>query len=579
MALALLSGGAGCTMVPTSGGPRLAEEDSGGDTLSQPYVRMIASPPKKDALPEDVVKGFQSAMASFDDSSLAVARKYLTPASATRWNPWRQTKVYDEGKIASLTGMDALKDAPQATVTLKGTAVATIDSEGRYTPATGTTEELFTLVRVQNQWRIDSPPDARLLSADDLDRAYRPIDLCYPPATLAAGLVVDRVWVPIEPSRGVAESRIRRLLAGPTTAIREAVTSAFPAGTDLNQITVEGDTVVVDFTPAVESVSADRLEEMKAQLAWTLGDLVTGRTVEIRVNGERFGESGLRFKPADYSTYDPDVLTGSAQGYYMQGGKLFRAKDKGGDLVAGPAGEQTTPFTAPAVSGESQPRVAALVNGNGVYVADMIQGHQWQRWIAGKKMTPPSWDRYRAVWSAETARSGDTRVWRAVEGRATRVQIPKELQQADITALRVSRDGARVAAVVDDGKGTSVVIGTIVRSGEQVTIDDLRTLVGPRDEQKIDGIAWQNAAELLVLSEGKGGQKLVTWSIMEGMVVTRPEAAITLDAQAKISSIAAAPDHVLAGADGGEVLTYIMEKRDWTTIAKDGAVQPAYPLG
>lgn len=122
------------------------------------------------------------------------------------------------------------------------------------------------------------------------------------------------------------ETRVRRLLAGPTSSIASAVRSAFPAGTDLNRITVEGDTVVVDFTSQVDTVPVDRLDALKAQLVWTLGDLVTGRTVEIRVNGS---SPGVRFRPADYHAYDPNVLTGSPQAYYMQGGRLLQYKEKG----------------------------------------------------------------------------------------------------------------------------------------------------------------------------------------------------------------------------------------------------------
>ncbi|GGO12313.1 lipoprotein LpqB [Microbispora rosea subsp. aerata] len=571
-ALALISGGAGCATVPTGGSPRAAQEDHGKDTLSQPYVRLIATRPKKGASPEDIVKGFQAAMAAFDDRELSVARDYLTPGAAKRWNPWGQTRIY-EGKIESDHTQD-LRKATRTTVTLKGTAVATIDPDGRSTPASGPFTEPFTLVKVDGEWRIDGLPDARLLSNDDLQRAYRRVDLYYPPATRESGLVVDRVWVPIEPSRGVPETLVRRLLAGPTSSIRNAVSSAFPPGTGLNRITVEGDTVVIDFSAALESVPPDRLDALKAQLVWTLGELVTGRTVEIRVNGE----TGPRFRPADYAGYDPNVLTGSLQAFYMQGGRLLQFKEKGdGTPVPGAAGEQAGKFTQPAVSGTDRfpPLVAALLNGDGVYVAPMAPGSQWQRWIAGKDMSPPSWDRYGAVWSAERVNSHESRVWTADNGRAHEVDIDDELSYGRIVELRVSRDGARVAAIVDNGLGTSVKIGTIVRNGQQTRIEAVRTLIEPRDARKIKDIAWQDAADLLVLSEGSSGQELTTWSVMEGIIPN--DGPIKLDS--KIKSIAAVPDHVLAEADEGQVLAYSMDKHTWTPRAENGATNPVYPLG
>ncbi|GAA4579141.1 LpqB family beta-propeller domain-containing protein [Planotetraspora phitsanulokensis] len=581
MTLALVAMAGACAVVPTTGSPRAAEEDNSRDTLNQPYVRMIATPPLKDASPEEIVKGFQAAMASFDDPTLAVARQYLTETAARKWDPWRQTTVFESKLVPEGPSGQNLQDAKDTTVTLKGTAVATIDSEGRYTPASGSVAQQFTLARGDGaQWRIDAPPDARLLSTDDLKRDYRQVDLYYPPATHSEGLVVDRVWVPINPSTGVPETVVRRLLAGPTASIRNSVSTAFPDGTDLNQITVEGDTVVVDFTSPVESVAADRIDAMKAQLSWTLGDLVTGRTVEIRVDGEAFrGGTGLRFNPRDYSQFDPNVLPSQPQSYYMQDGKLYRAKgEKGGELVYGAAGTADAKFSDPAISGEPSPRVAALVGDEGVWVTTTVLDGQWQRWIAGrtKNLTPPSWDRYGAVWTAERVGDHETRVWRALAGQARRVNIGKDLEDSRVLALRVSRDGARVAMITEDGAGQAVEIGTIVRTGEDAAITNVQRL-DPRTGQDIVDIAWQDAASLLVLSKGNAGQELSTWSVMEGMEV--PDAAIKLDAQAAIGSIVGAPpDHVLADSDG-EVRTYNVDKKAWIAIAKDGAANPVYPLG
>ncbi|WP_169950504.1 LpqB family beta-propeller domain-containing protein [Microbispora sp. H11081] len=571
-AIVLVTGGAGCATVPTSGSPRAAQEDHGKDTLSQPYVRLIATGPKKGAPPEDIVRGFQAAMAAFDDRQLSIARQYLTPGAAKVWNPWRQTRIF-EGKIESDNTQD-LREITRTTVTMKGTAVATIDEEGRSTPAAGNFVEPFSLTKQDGEWRIDVPPDARLLSYDDLWRAYRKVDLYYPPAGGAAGLVADRVWAPVEPGRGVPETLVRRLLAGPTSSVRNAVSSAFPPGTRLNRITVEGDTVVLDFSAELDSVPAERLDALKAQLVWTLGELVTGRTVEIRVNGG----SGMRFRPADYARYDPNVLTGSVQAYYMQGGRLLQFREKGdGTPVAGAAGEQAGKFSQPAVSnpGEFPPLVAALVNGDGVYAATMTPGSQWQRWIAGGDMSPPSWDRYGTLWAAERVSTHESRIWVADNGRARPVETNDDLSYGRIVRLRVSRDGARVAVIVDDGLGTSVKIGTIVRNGEQTRIESVRTLIEPRDAQKIKDIAWLDAADLLVLSEGRSGQELVKWSVMEGVVPA--DGPIKLDS--KVKSVAAAPDHILAAADDGQVLTYSMDKHVWTPRAHDGATNPVYPLG
>ncbi|MBO3745050.1 GerMN domain-containing protein [Streptosporangiaceae bacterium NEAU-GS5] len=569
--------GSGCAIVPTSGSPRVWGEDTGRDTLSQPYVRIIAEPPRKDAEPLDVVKGFLAATASFDDPTLAVARLYLTSEALRKWKPYDTAQVYD----GRFTADPVSTDDKNTTVRLKYESQATIDSEGRFAPLTSAGDQPFGLTKINGQWRISDLPDGRWLSSDDLKRAYRQMDLYYPPATHVTGLVLDRVWEPIDPSTGVAETRVRRLLSGPTKTIRSAVASAFPLSAKLNRISVEGNTVVVDFDSGLLDIRSDQMNAMKAQLAWTLGDLVAGRIIEVRVNGEPF-RGGLTFKPTEWNAYDPNVLTSSPDAFYMQGGVLRLASEKGpGDPVGGAAGQGTMPFTDPAVSAQSQ-RVAARADGNGIWVADMVAGSQWQQWIKGTDVTPPSWDRYGAVWTAIRVSDTETQVFTAVgPGNPHRVTIPPDLTGAKFKALRVSRDGARVAMIVDDGSGPQVKIGTIVRSGIAAGIQEVQSLVPPRTGL-INAIAWQDAATLLVLSKGKASQELAAWSVLEGEKENNQT--IRLDPKSDIQSIAGAPDRVLASTEpdqdnAGEVRLYDDTKGTWVRVVGDAATAPVYPLG
>ncbi|WP_248961763.1 LpqB family beta-propeller domain-containing protein [Sphaerisporangium perillae] len=565
---------AACSTVPTGGNVFSARGGRGGDALSQPYVRILASPPKPQGSPLEIVTGFLAAAASFDDPLRTVARQYLTGEAQRTWSPFDAVTVYE-----GIAGTDTPRvDIQQAHVALKGTVLGTLDGDGHYVPsdaqAGSDMNKGFTLVKVSGEWRISSAPSGLLLSEDDFKRAYRSFDL-YFVAYQRAGLVTDQVRVPINPSEGLAKSLVHRLLVGPTTPLRGAVESAFGPNVDVNNVQVENDTVVVDFTyGVVDSVlTQGNREALSAQLSWTLKPLTESRRIEVRVNGEQFPGGPFIIDPRDYDRFDPDVLS-QPQAYYLQQGKVRTVdKERDNPPVAGVGAVQARQFSHMAVSGDQAFKVAALEKAGGVYVSGINPGSEWQRWIDGAKLTPPSWDRYGDVWSVSQQGPRKAQVLRAHD--ATR-QVPVSapgLESTDVKAFRVARDGARVAVISDDGHGQRVLVGSINRSDWR--IQNLRTLVPANDGQEITDIAWQDASTLLVLMKTKADRDLSAWSVTQGVRVD------ALKAVAGIETVTAGPDPslVLAGTADGEILAWNPQKSQWTTLVKSGADPPVYPLG
>jgi hypothetical protein len=566
---------ASCSTVPTGGTVFAARGASEGDPLSRPYVRILAADPKPNGSPQEIVSGFLAAAASFDDPVREVARKYLTGEAQRGWSPFDSVTIYDQRSLTS----DPLRDGiQQVRVTLRTTLLGTVDGDSHYVPSEAAAGELnmdFALVKVSGQWRISSAPPGLLLSNDDFKRAYRPFDLTFA-ADGAEGLVVDQVRVPINPSESLAKSLVNRLIAGPTRPLRGAVRSAFGNNVGVNSVVVDGDVVVIDFTYGiVGSVSdpADR-EAVSAQLAWTLKPMTESRRIEIRVNGEQFPGGPFVIDPRDYERFNPDVLTGDAQAYFMKQGKLHIIdKERDNPVLVGPGDEQGRHFTDLAVSGDRSPKVAALAREGGVWVSGIAPGSQWQRWIAGAKPTAPSWDRYGYVWSV--VRDGDTsKVYRSdgPSGPPVLVSAP-QLEPTTVTAFRVARDGARVAVISDDGHGERVLVGTIDR--DKMQVQNLRVLVPADGEQEISGIAWRDASTLLVLTKDKSERELTPWSVTQGI------RADTAKAATRIESLTAAPDPlpVLAGTTDGEIFAWDPQKKQWATLVKNGAGPPIYPLG
>ncbi|WP_157518918.1 LpqB family beta-propeller domain-containing protein [Herbidospora mongoliensis] len=570
---------AGCTIVPTSGNPPTAsEEERGGDILSQTYVRILAQPPRPDATAVEIVRGFQAAMASFDDPQRKVARQYLTGEAATGWQPWATATTVCDCRFA-----DDLpeEDADKFSVSFKGKKVATLEKGGRYRPTSSeeTVDESFTLIRVNGEWRISAAPAGLILLRSDLTRAYAPVEIYFPNLSFT-GLVADRVRVPIDPSRGLPESLIRTLLNGPSGPLAGAVENVYPEGTKLNGIRVEGDTLYVDFSAQIAGLRGrpDRIKAMQAQLAWSLGtDRIGGRSIEILVNGETFPGGGIRFKITDFPSYDPAVITGDVAGYFVRDGMMYRAAKDGEQSapVLGAAGQSTRPFNHSAVSSEDRDQVAALMGDEtGVWATQLVDGSPWQRWInAQGRLTPPSWDRNGEVWSVESA-GGRSQVWRASTGGHQSPVPAPELAEADVTAFRVARDGVRVAVVADNGSGQTVQIGSIVR-GQTYRVGALETLVPAEEGQKVIDVAWKDATTLLVLTEKDSPngpqQALAAYPILDGDEKT------PIELSKRLKSITSTDSRILASDENGALTVW--DGKKWNLLVKDGSSFPAYPLG
>src|SRR5215469_3213699 len=80
----------GCSTVPDSGAVQSGQVAAGE---AQSFFQVIPVPPKPGWSPTNIVSGFLAASASFAGNH-AVARQYLTPEVARKWNPkWAVTVV------------------------------------------------------------------------------------------------------------------------------------------------------------------------------------------------------------------------------------------------------------------------------------------------------------------------------------------------------------------------------------------------------------------------------------------------------------------------------------------------------
>ncbi|GAA3444356.1 LpqB family beta-propeller domain-containing protein [Planomonospora venezuelensis] len=582
-ALMLVCATGACAVIPTGVRAGAVEDAGRGNPLDSPYARGIAMPPNDEWDPEQLVRGFLAAMASTGDPGHAVARQYLTGGFAGRWRPSGEVTIYEQDGIEA--DEPVADDTTEVRVTLKGTVTATIGRDGLYRPSSGDLREPFTLVRDGGKrWRIDAGPDGLLLSKADAERAYRGVDLYFLDSK-RKGLVIDQVQIPVNPASTRAKATVERLLAGASGALQGAVQTAFAQDTRLIDVTTENDRVVVNLT---KRVSSDNVAAMSAQLSWTLSEIVSGSSFEVRVNGESYYPgSPLMIDAQKQLGFDPWTTPADVRPIYLQDGTLHQlGKENVGEPVAGEAGAEKSPRIRPAVSGHVLKQVAALSEDRrSISVVPLVPDGQWKEWVTGTDLAPPSWDRYHSLWTVTHPEPGTSVVLRHYyddakqEVKQYRVSA-HDLDEVEVTALKVARDGVHVAVAVRDGQGDEeVMIGTVVGEGAGSRIDNLWPVDRVDDKQKIKDIAWKDGKTLYVLT---GKSELLEASLTGESKPLVPYAGI--------ESITALDRALLAGAaDGKKRQILYWDSAKWQPLVKDengstgfvedGPSHPAFPLG
>ena len=144
-------------------------------------MRVFAMPPRKDALPLEIVQGFLEALTS-DDPKYATARLYLAGTTAHIWDPENSTTVLADGPAvrSDRTG-GGRPDGDEASIMLTGSRVAQVDAQQSYTPDSGPYNKSVHLTRDKKtkQWRIDKLPQGVVMGKSDFQRNYMSVDKYY----------------------------------------------------------------------------------------------------------------------------------------------------------------------------------------------------------------------------------------------------------------------------------------------------------------------------------------------------------------------------------------------------------------
>ncbi|MGI8328823.1 LpqB family beta-propeller domain-containing protein [Actinomadura scrupuli] len=531
---------AGCATVPTGGRVVTGRPAQRAEPIDDPYVRMVPVAPGKDWAPDRIVEGFLAASAGFDDQH-EVARQYLAPGVVWQPDPRPVVTVYDKQTDVLATSKP---DDPSGMVSVRGSQLGRIGSDGQYEADARPLEQTFRLAKnAQGQWRISELPErltnSLLLSSRDVARAFRTRNL-YFFAPDAKVLVPNPVFLPLVIRRDLPAQIVVAELNGPTAWLSRAVTTWFPTGTRL----LGG----VDVTDGIATVNLSKEAEkgnrqgMSAQLMWALKQLSEVKGMRLQIDGKTVnpGLPDATQSPRDWARNDPDSTAGeTSQPVYLRDPE-GRLEELAGNKTGKVLPLSRVRMFEPAVSLDAHQVAGLTKTRNGVLMGDLTSGPSIQRVLTsrqpGSTFTQPSWDRLGNLWVVETT-NDHSWLWIKEPGKPPVRVDHWDLGASKVLALRVARDGVRVAAIVQADRHAQIHLGRIAGYGSgSLTADNFLPISS--DVDAID-LAWADADELAVLGRTDQAGQALPYTVPVSGGSSRP---IGTGTQGNMRTITAAPN-------------------------------------
>lgn len=553
-----------CAGVPSSGPVRVirrVQAEAPEVPVGPAFRRQLPPNPPVDGKPEDIVRGYLLAQGS-SDGDHAIARKYLAPGVS--WNPTASLTVYTSPRTGA-----AVVTGSTAKVTVTVERVGTISAAGEFRPPlTATAPVVFSLRRVEDGWRLASAPAGLLLNSDDLSNAYQRVTLYFPSPTRR--LVPHQLF--LRASDQPATAVMRALLGGPRGWIAPAVRTAIPDGTELLEPpTVVDGVISVNLSREIRRAPQETLGALIAQIVWTLTEpSLSVNAVRLLAEGEALaapGRGSLReHRRTDWEEFSPTARPDDERLFFVRDFAPVAVDATGRTSRVA----EVPPIESFAVSrsGSHLAAVTRLAGGRqSLVIADLSGGGPARTVLSADRVTAPTWEPGGgAVWVA-ARNGGATQVVAVPASPGPVAGVESSLPAGEISALRLSPDGARAAAIIAGIPGPALWMARVQR-----TANGARALADPRaiapSVSRVTAVAFDVAGQVVVAGVLAGVRTVVRvdldgYTLSTLRVQGLPSAPIV----ALASSASTPPDRV---ASAGGRLWRRTPGADWAPIAGSG---------
>lgn len=534
-----------------------------------PIGSQLAPPlgPELGVDPFRLVRGFIEATGSPANGHTA-ARAFLSRDAAASWDDQAGvTVIGDAPGAAPQTGpSDGVRR-----IRVGGSQLGTLTADGSFSSAAKTFSVPLDVVSEDGEWRITNPPPGVLVEVTSLQRNYRQVRVSFVDPNRGT-LVPDLRWVPAQPAATLPGRVMDLLLAGPSQRLAGAVRSAIPDTVRLrsNALVSRSGRTVINLS-GLDGVTEQQRRLVAAQIVASLDGLVP-TPLRLLADGEPLVPGQAEWRPADIASYAPPTGPRSdVPGQVVIGGRL---RWLNGTPVPGPAGD-----------GRLTVLSAARSNPGGELLAAVVAGPDGRPQL---RVGPPDGDLALAPLEAETMtrptwRPSGTELWTVLNGRTVmgvalsgtgppltyQVDATELTRLGAISELRLSRDGVRVATVID---GRLVVAAVVAESGAM----SLRHPQVLREGSlpAATSVDWARPELLVVASAGPAAQ--VSSVSVDGL--TRRELSST-NLTGPLTDIVAAPGRAVLIADATGLWAYSDTQEVWEPLlggVGPGSV-PLYP--
>ncbi|TQM82817.1 lipoprotein LpqB-like beta-propeller protein [Saccharothrix saharensis] len=532
---------AGCAAIPTETSP-IAVNPSAGNASEA-----AAPEPVKDIDPLTLVREFVNASAN-PEGDYAAAKAYLTEDAKKAWNT-KGTPTIIDTTFNTVPTPGVTTDDRHRVVLLQGRNVGRLQLEDNsFIQLIGPLDTPIGIERdAEDQWRISAPPDGIYVPLGGFQQNYRRVTLFFYNADFTV-LVPDPRWVVIAPSTSIPSRVTSLLLKGPAVGMRGALRTAIPNGAAQRKNTSEADdgALEVDLTK-VGDLTVQGGKQIVAQVVKSLAGVSSSR-IRVLVEGQSINPDQREWRPADVQTGE-ELTTPNADltGMLVGNGRI---KQITGDPVPGPAGagDYEVINAGQSMDGSRLAAVSRVGDGSVRLRVGPVSEPLAEVDLRASAMTRPTWllsggrgEPSTEVWTVADG-TKVVRVIRTDNGWTANAVNASELTElGGISELRLSRDGTRVAAVVD-GK---LVVAAVVRDQDSAV-----SLRSPRHLQpsvlgtSALALDWL-AQDVLVVSTSLAAYPIAKVNI-DGVRVERYN---TSNLTVPVTSVTAAPGRNVLAVD------------------------------
>lgn len=484
-AVALFSA-AGCATLPTSTEPHVIETFEG-----RPDPQLDLEP-TKDAEPDLLLREFFAASAN-PSVNYEAARRYLTQPMGQAWEPSEDILVLDTFELTSRPMTDQEKRSYQ----VEGRIIGRLGPGGVFRPENQLYQATMELVLEDGQWRIESLPNDVVVDRIELRNHYEPRNVYFYDSTGQA-LAPDRRWVY---SAGVSreDAMLNMLIEGPSNVIAPAVTNA--AASDLTY--TGSNDGVYRFTGGADTDDKTRAR-FAAQVVWTLASAGVPGPYPVTLNGVPLVGEKTELTTDEFRDLDPvKTRDGGPELYTLSDGAVTSLSNLGD-------GEE--PVVEPVESFKELGSISSVdIGDKGNYAAVSNVSDNEQALILGVVDSGSKEVQRAGSFTRPTLEPDHASAWVVADGKgviraerstateevnvsSVQVELPEDVD-GEITVLRLSSSGARVAMIVDG----HLVVGVVERreNGQRAVVNTAKYA-----ESELDGAAvsvdWQPDGSLLV---------------------------------------------------------------------------------